>query len=213
MARADRTGKRILRSEFNTRVPDLGRYLICTDTKETERNYIEGLHKSLPQNIQKRIAIKFFKSKTEKLIDLCVENASLNPQYCEPWIVFDRDRVPNFNEIVAEAESQNINVGWSNPCIEIWFSAYFGKIEINCQDSVDCCKNFGHVFKRKTGQEYKKSDKKIYELLSKYGSLDEAIERAENKLQYYISNGQNTPSEMQGCTTLHHLVKEIMKKK
>ena len=31
-----------------------------------------------------------------------------------PWIVFDRDQVQGFDEIIAEAVSKGIQVGWSN---------------------------------------------------------------------------------------------------
>lgn len=36
-----------------------------------------------------------------------------------PWIVFDRDQVQGFDEIIAKAEREGIQVGWSNPCFEI----------------------------------------------------------------------------------------------
>ena len=123
MARADRTGKRIPRSSFKNRIPDLGRYFIYTDADETEEKYMYGLRDSLPKEFQGRIVIKVSKTKTEKLIEVCSEQVSLQPQYCEPWIVFDRDEVPNFDRIIRDAERCGIHVGWSNPCIEIWFDA------------------------------------------------------------------------------------------
>ena len=49
-------------------------------------------------------------------------------EYRIPWIVFDRDQVQGFDEIIAKAEREGIQVGWSNPCFEIdvcifWFHA------------------------------------------------------------------------------------------
>lgn len=119
MAKADRTGNRIPRSAFKKRIPDLGRYFIYTDADETEEKYMYGLRDSLPKEFQGRIVIKVSKTKTEKLIEACKEQVSLQPQYCEPWIVFDRDEVPNFDKIISDAERCGIHVGWSNPCIEI----------------------------------------------------------------------------------------------
>lgn len=55
MARADRTGKRIPRSAFKNRIPDLGRYFIYTDADETEEKYMYGLRDSLPKEFQGRI--------------------------------------------------------------------------------------------------------------------------------------------------------------
>ena len=62
MARADRTGKRIPRSAFKNRIPDLGRYFIYTDADETEEKYMYGLRDSLPKEFQGRIVIKVSKT-------------------------------------------------------------------------------------------------------------------------------------------------------
>ena len=42
----------------NFREPNLGYYLIFTDTKETERNYFEGLRDSLPLDVRNNLSIK-----------------------------------------------------------------------------------------------------------------------------------------------------------
>ena len=54
MAKADRTGKRKRRESATRRVPDLGYYIVVTDAKETERNYLYGLRDSLPKELQGR---------------------------------------------------------------------------------------------------------------------------------------------------------------
>ncbi len=36
------------------------------------------------------------------------------------WAVFDRDEHSRFNEAVANCESQNVGVGRSDPCFELW---------------------------------------------------------------------------------------------
>lgn len=168
MARADRNGKRKSRDSFKKRVPDLGYYFVVTDTNETEENYMYGLRDSLPKEYQGRVVIKVSKAKTDELVSSCKEQAALEPQYGEPWIVFDRDRVVRFDEIIKQARREGVHVGWSNPCIEIWFDAYFGKIH-SYQDSVTCCREFGATFERKTGQEYQKATRQIYDLLNRYG--------------------------------------------
>lgn len=212
MAKTDRIGKRAPRSAFKTRIPDLGRYFIYTDADETEEKYMYGLRDSLPQEFQGRIVIKVSKVKTGKLVDACREQVSLQPQYCEPWIVFDRDEVPNFDDIIKEAEGHGINVGWSNPCIEIWFDAYFGTMHTDWLASPICCQKFSDVFEKYTGKEYKKSNPQNYNLLTRYGDESAAIKIAEKKLEHYLSNGPTAPSRMCPCTTLHRLVNEIRKK-
>ena len=51
-----------------------------------------------------------------------------------------------------------------------------------------------------------------YNLLTRFGDENTAIQMAEKRLQHYLSNGQTTPSKMCPCTTLHHLIGEILRK-
>ena len=36
------------------------------------------------------------------------------------WAIFDRDEHPRFKEAVMKCEEQNVGVGRSNPCFELW---------------------------------------------------------------------------------------------
>ena len=132
---------------------------------------------------------------------------ALHPQYGEPWIVFDRDKVKQFDDIIKKAVDAKINVGWSNPCIEIWFSAYFGSMP-TYQGSVECCKQFSKQFENKTNLKYTKADKNIYNLLCKYGDEEKALLVAEAKLKEQRKK-YSVPSQMFPATTLHELVGEI----
>ena len=117
-------------------------------------NQVQIAANTLSRNRAKSIIQRFPKTKTEKLIEACSEQVSLQPQYCEPWIVFDRDEVPNFDRIIRDAERCGIHVGWSNPCIEIWFDAYFGTMHADWLTSPVCCQRFGDIFEKRTEQEY-----------------------------------------------------------
>ena len=164
MAHVERNGTRKTRDQLaKRRVPELGYYFIVTDTEETEQNYMYGLRDSIPKELQGKLVIKVIKTKSNNLVDEARNLASINPQYGEIWIIFDRDKVKNFDEIIRQAEDKGINVGWTNPCIEEWFNAYFGAMP-TYQDSVACCNGFAQTFKRVTGQKYAKSDKDIYPL-------------------------------------------------
>lgn len=211
MAKADRNGKRKRRESATRRVPDLGYYIVVTDAKETERNYLYGLRNTLPEELQGRIVIKVSTVKTEELVENCKRQASLEPQYGEPWIVFDRDRVAHFNEIIQKARKESIKVGWSNPCIEIWFDAYFGQMH-GYQESKQCWYRFAETYKRITGMDYNKADDRIYEVLNRFGDEQKAIEIAETRLKAHRESGIKNPSEMVPSTTLHHLVGEIRQK-
>lgn len=206
----ERNGNRKKRSAFPKKLPDLGYYFIVTDTEETEKNYLYGLRDSLPKELQGRIVIKVSSTKTEALVAAC-EQADIDPQYRQCWIVFDRDKVTDFDQIIGEAASKDIKVGWSNPCIEIWFNAYLGKMP-SVQDSVSCWKGFAALYEKKIGQQYEKSNQQIYTILNKLGDEASAIKLAENRLQAHLRDGKVHPSQMCPGTTLHHLVDEVRKK-
>lgn len=213
MAKSDRKGNKRSRQSLKTQHKRLGYYLIVTDTKATERVYFQGLYDSLPSDIKSdQLVIKIEKAKkTETLIDECKALLDNDPQIRDPWIVFDRDEVPNFDKIIARAERQGIHVGWSNPCIEIWFEAYYGKMNTYIS-SKNCCGGFANAFHKRTSREYDKSGSQLYRLLVNTGSEEMAIQVAERRYQAYIDSGLTQPSKMNPCTTLYKLVKEIRQK-
>ncbi len=209
MARIDRTGNRKTRDQRKKlRTQELGYYLIVTDTEGTERCYFEGLRKCLPDSVKDRLVIKVIETKTAKLIDKCLEYTGKEAQYRMPWIVFDRDQVPDYDSIISRAEKLGIGVGWSNPCFEIWMFAYYGKMPV-IQESWKCCEKFADLYYKKTGQQYDKADEDLYRRIADTGDELKAITVAERKFKQCIGNGYRVPSEMCPCTTVHRLIGEI----
>lgn len=209
MARKDRTGERKNREQRkNLRVPELGYYLIVTDTEGTERCYFDGLHASLPKEVQNKLVVRVVETKTASLIDKCLEYMAYDPQYRLPWIIFDRDQVKDFDKIIEDAKKNGIKVGWSNPCFEIWMFAYYGSMP-NIQESWICCDKFGEQFKKKAGIKYDKADVDIYQRLMQTGDERKALKISEQKYKQCIDNGYKIPSQMCPCTTVHELVGEI----
>lgn len=188
----------------------LGNYLIVTDTKETEKNYFEGLRESLNDEAKENIVIKVINTSTSNLIRMTKEFSSKQPQFNEPWIVFDRDRVVRFDDIIKEAIQGGINVGWSNPCFEIWLAAYFGLMP-NWSTSMECCNSFKKMYKKYTGKNYSKNSKTIYNDLLKNGNEAKAIKIASDKL-IQAKNKSSLPSNQFPATTVFELVKEIRNK-
>ncbi|RKI42281.1 RloB domain-containing protein [bacterium D16-51] len=211
MAKKDRRGNRKTREQRPLKVPELGYYLVVTDTEATERCYFQGLYKELPKMIQNKLVIKVVETKTRALIDKCLEMAAYDAQYRIPWIVFDRDEVKGFDEIIKEAEKLGINVGWSNPCFEIWMYSYYGVMP-TIMESWTCCDEFEKIFQRKTGQRYSKSDEGLYEKISRTGNEEKALQIARQKYEQCVREGKTVPSQMCPCTTVYRLVKEIKKK-
>lgn len=208
MSGVERKGNRKSRNiRIGSRKMDLGYYLIVTDAEKTEKNYINGLRNSLPTSLQGRIEIKVVTvKKTDNLVAECKRLAAQEAQYSEPWIMFDRDQVKRFDEIIKSAYDSKIKVAWSNPCIEVWFAAYFGSMPSD-ETSVACCKNFGNIFQKKVKQKYYKKDEAIYEKLCKHGNEQEAIKLAQIRLGNYQMTAK--ASSMCPATTLHTLVDEI----
>ncbi|MDR1689924.1 MAG: RloB family protein [Clostridiales bacterium] len=195
----------------NRKPPNLGYYIIVTDTKETEANYINGLRNSIPKEFQERLIIKVSKAKISDLVDESINLAAMHPQYAEPWIIFDRDKVENFDNIIKGANKRNVKTGWSNPCIEMWFCAYFGAMPVY-EDSVHCLDGFKAKYLSVTKQKYEKSDTDIYSKLCRFGDEKNAFLLATQKYNEHIKDGKSKPSEMFPATTVHILVQEIKDK-
>lgn len=207
-----RAGKRKNRNQrVGTRVPELGYYLIVTDTEETEKNYFEGLRDSIPAELKDRLVIKVEKAKTAELVERVMELIHEESQYRIPWIVFDRDQVKDFDEIIQKAEKNGIGAGWSNPCFEIWMYAYFGEMPA-IRESYTCCDRFAEKFERVTGQKYLKKDRDIYRKLMKYGDEEKAFQIAKCCYKKCIEDGKQKPSEMWPANMVHRLVEEIQQK-
>ena len=112
MARKDRMGNRKTRDQRSKRrVPEMGYYLVVTDTEATERCFFTGLHNSLPEEMKQKLVIKVVETDTQDLIQKCQELTAYDAQYRIPWIVFDRDQVVDFDQIVTRAEKAGIYAG------------------------------------------------------------------------------------------------------
>lgn len=212
MARKDRMGNRKTRDQRSKRrVPEMGYYLVVTDTEATERCFFTGLHNSLPEEMKQKLVIKVVETDTQDLIQKCQELTAYDAQYRIPWIVFDRDQVVDFDQIVTRAEKAGIYAGRSNPCFEIWLFAYFGMMPV-IQDSWTCCSKFAELYFRKTGHEYTKADKNVYMRLCEYGNEERALVIAEQKYQQCMRDGKTHPSTMCPATRVYELVREIKSK-
>lgn len=207
-----RAGKRRDRNKrVGARVPELGYYLIVTDTEETEKNYFEGLRDSIPAELKDRLVIRVEKARTVELVRKALEMTGQESQYRIPWIVFDRDQVKDFDEIIQTAEKSGVGAGWSNPCFEIWMYAYFGEMPV-IRESYTCCDRFAEKFEKVTGQKYSKNDRDIYRKLVQYGDEEKAIQIAKRCYKKCMEDGKIKPSEMWPVSIVQQLVKEIRRK-
>ena len=199
------------RSERKKILLKSGAYLIVTDAEKTEKNYFEGIKNIIPDNLKNDLQIKIYSNKAlSKIIDFAAEERNKDERFRDIWLVFDRDEVKNFDKLIEEAKENKMNVGWSNPCFEIWLMSYFQSPK-NIEESQKCCETFEKIFKENTDKNYEKSEEKIYNILCKKGDENKAIQRAREKY-HQIRKEYSQPSKMIGCTTVYKLVEELKKK-
>ena len=199
------------RSERKKVLLKSGAYLIVTDTEKTEKYYFEGIKNIIPDSLKNDLQIKIYSNKAlSKIIDFAAEQRNKDERFRDIWLVFDRDEIKNFDKLIEEAKENKMNVGWSNPCFEIWLMSYFQNPK-NINDSQKCCETFEKIFKENTSKKYKKSEEKIYNILCEKGNENRAIERSREKY-YQVRREYSKPSKMIGCTTVYKLVEELKKK-
>jgi len=80
------------------------------------------------------------------------------------------------------------------------------------QGLAERCRDFGELYKKKTGQKYAKSNPQIYNVLKENGDEAKAIQRAQQQFVKCQNDGKLKPSEMCPGTTLHYLIVEIQGK-
>lgn len=206
MSKKDHYGKLGRRTGFKPKY--LGYYIIVTDGKETEPNFFNGIKEKLNTNIKNRVVIKVKTKQTKDLIDFTLEELTKSPYYAEPWIVFDKDEVVDFDALIQKAHNKDINVAWSNPCIEIMFLAYFGK-NPTVANQKECIAKLEEAYLRETNKKYEKNEKKIYEILNEYGDESRAIEIMDRKYKEYNEKEPIKPSKMNGVSIVYNLIKKI----
>lgn len=199
------------RSERKKVLLKSGAYLIVTDAEKTEKYYFEGIKNRIPDSLKNDLQIKIYSNKAlSKIIDFAAEQRNKDERFRDIWLVFDRDEVKNFDRLIEKAKESKMNVGWSNPCFEIWLMSYFQNPK-NINDSQKCCETFEKIFKENTDKNYEKSEEKIYNILCKKGDENKAIQRAREKY-HQVRKEYSQPSKMIGCTTVYNLVEELKKK-
>ena len=199
------------RSERKKVLLKSGAYLIVTDAEKTEKYYFEGIKNRIPDSLKNDLQIKIYSNKAlSKIIDFAAEQRNKDERFRDIWLVFDRDEVKNFDRLIEKAKESKMNVGWSNPCFEIWLMSYFQNPK-NINDSQKCCETFEKIFKENTDKNYEKSEEKIYNILCKKGDENKAIQRAREKY-HQVRKEYSQLSKMIGCTTVYKLVEELKKK-
>ena len=195
------------------------RFYIFCEGIQTEPLYFKGLKKAIEKNpIYKNIVsievegvgaetLKVLEAAEEKVRNLKIMNAQI-------WCVYDKDSFPpeRFNNVSERVKVLNQNqadvvyrVGWSNQCIEYWFILHFDYYDSD-NDRKYYRKYLHKKFREIGWNKYEKNNEELFELLSRHGNPQQAINLA--KLRLSECKGC-TDSQSVPATKVHELVEEL----
>ena len=197
-------------------------WLIVTEGVETEPNYftkaVEYFNKNIPKEYRLKFVPKGMGMNTKSLVNATNLQISIDKYnnkdipYEKVFVVFDKDSFnpKDFDEAVKMCKNNGYIPLWSNQAIEFWFLLHFNYIDSR-MNRKDYAKKINEYFKEKGyNYYYKKNDKNIYDLLCKYGSLENARKYAE---KIYNNHNNDKPSDSESCTTVYEFFKELDKRK
>lgn len=200
--KAHRLEKRI---KVATRLTHLN-YLIVCEGEKTEPNYFKALIKG--RNSQVLTAtIEGEGANTKSLIDIAIKKRDSSPNHFDVvWAVFDKDDFVDFNEAIEYAQSNGINVAWSNESFELWYYLHFQFLDTQVDRHQYIEMLTREIRKVIPTFEYRKNDEGMYKLLSEIGNQKLAIKNAKAlEIQYEDADyASHKP-----CTTVYRLVEEL----
>lgn len=213
-----RKGKKKER-KYNNRKLAPYRYLIVCEGEETEPNYFKGIESIINNTYGDKINVEQVKieldgtgKNTRSLVEHAinkVKNATI--PYGHVWCVYDKDSFTahQFNSSIEIAKSNGYKVAWSNESFELWFLLHFNYIDTGL-DRNQINSKLDEQFKMLSinNGKYDKNIKNIFEILSTYGSVENAIRFSKKILNNHPPD--KTPSEMNPCTTVHLLVEDLL---
>jgi len=169
------------------------RFLIVCEGEKTEPNYFNSFR------VPKCVVIGVG-ANTVSLVKKAIELKSKD-SYEQVWCVFDRDSFPvqNFNNALALAKKNKIEVAYSNEAFELWYILHF-----HYHDAATSRDDYKQILSQRLGFTYQKNDPTMYDSLS--SRQDDAIRNAARLLNFYVNR---TPASDNPSTTVHILVQEL----
>ena len=192
-------------------------FLIATEGTQTEPNYFKALKTELEKSNRFNIEISIEgkgKSTTALVGKVHRQIEFNNQEFDRVWVVFDRDEFPDFDEAIQQAAKHNINCAWSNESFELWLLLHFKDVSTstNRKDLCDlletAIRNELHKTAPNAFYDYSKSDKEIYEHVTKLGSETDALARVD-ALKNKFKESNVAPSAQNPCTHVDELVFEL----
>ncbi|WP_242952858.1 RloB family protein [Butyrivibrio sp. TB] len=204
--------------DYAFRTPKANSFLIVTEGKCTEPNYINGLKEEIIAKIGgtvdivevPEIDIHGEGASTEKLIEITEQYVSkANIIYQNIWVVFDKDDFLNFDKAIAEGEEKGYSIAWSNQSFEYWLYLHFHYSDADLhrhQWNAKLDELFKSYGLNKSG--YSKNIKNLYSLLDSFGGVDAAISNAKRRMAGFDSV-KDKPSLYAPGTKVHLLIEQL----
>lgn len=214
MAKLNRAGRKHKRNE-GTKETQPGNYLIVTEGTETEVNYFNNIKRIIESSFKNNIIVEKIElvvqgtaRSTKVLVNEAIKKRSLKA-YSEVWVVFDKDDNPDFDEAIALAKREGLNVAWSNECFELWLLLHFQDLK-SAIGRNDYYPRLTTYFKNKNinGGKYDKNIYDIFDITSE--NVDTAIKRSNALLEEYKNANIISPTKMNPGTKVQDLVSELI---
>ena len=190
------------------------RILIVCEGEKTEPNYFRSFDRYRKGNVVYELTLDGARMNTVGVVDKAISlRDKANIPYDRVWAVFDKDGFPakNFNTAIAKANQNHIECAWSNEAFELWYLYHFhnritGMTRDEYAVAITKAVNASPLYKKKTPYQYAKNDKSSFDIVTTFGSQDNAIRWAETKHCEYTDEryAMHNP-----CTTVYRLVRQL----
>ena len=199
----------------------LPKFHIYCEGEKTEPNYLNGyIGNMYPGNVRLKIIeiVPTKKNTPKQLVDEAVaDKKSKYPNGDIFWVVYDRESKHKYSdklhmEAYQKAKSNNVYIGFSNVCFELWLLLHFQDTcaPYSCCD--DLIKNSNlHAECKKIGlSNYSKGDKYIFNKIDDH--IGKARERAEKMNREMLASADPSkvlPYHLNPYTDVHKLLDAI----
>lgn len=176
------------------------RFLIVCEGKCTEPYYFIALKNELRVSVD--IKIEGLGDNTDSLVERAME-LKQSDDFDQVWVVFDRDSFPagRFNRAIQLAESNGIQVAYSNEAFELWYVLHFEYLQVGLPR-----KDYVHKLNSYLKRAYQKNSKTMYTDLKAH--MDTARRHAAKLLAIYP---KPNPEQDNPSTKVHLLIEELLK--
>lgn len=187
--------------------------LIVSEGTKTEPNYFKSFRTFNRGTIVYDIEVKGEADNTINVVDKAIELRDQG-EYDSVWAVFDKDSFPdkNFNAAIIKAEQNGICCAWSNEAFELWYLYHFvnrvtAMSRKEYEQAISDAVNKSPNYKSKKAYKYQKKDPNNYQIMTTYGSMEDAIKYAEAQSLKYTDNRFATHNP---CTMVYKLVRLLI---